>query len=105
MENEPMIDYTEARQMFRNSKRSQRNFTIGSNTDTKWRKFIERYSQTEIRRGNGISSVMTEFAMKLTMAILIGASISETADMVKQIMPMWGVSKVKSNLKSLYDLL
>ena len=100
----PMINYENTKNMFKNSTRKQaRSFTVASETDVKWREFVETLSDSEIRQGNGIGSVMVEFAMKLTMTIFTGVPMGEVAECVKQMVAPEDMQKLRDNLRLLHN--
>ena len=104
----PMIDYEKTRNMFKNAKgtgRSPRSYTVATDADNNWRTFVETYSDSEIRQGNGIGSVMVEFSMKLTMTMFTGKPMSEVAECVKQMVAPEDMQKVRDNLRLLHNML
>ena len=94
-----MIDYEKTRKAFTGKPKKQRSFSLSEETDAAWRDFVETYSNTEIRRGNGIASVMTEISLRIAMAIITGFEIETIAPLLKSILPgEEAIKKVKRNL-------
>jgi len=102
-----LLDFWGVREQYRDEwGRQQRSFTIGKHNDIAWRDFVTTISGTEIRPGNGINSVMVEFAMALTMALVTGFKIEELAVAIKEMMPSdFAQDKVKKQLAQLLELL
>lgn len=97
------IDFYNTQILFRETfGRVQRSFTLGKRFDTAWRDFIETYSGTKIRPGNGISSVMGEIAMRMLMALVSGFEVDVVAEALKIMVPSrFALDKMVEHLKQI----